>query len=132
MGTRHLYQGRYKSFLVSKDSYFLQLCHYVERNPVRANLIKKAQDWHWSSAWRRTQGTTEQQALLSSWPVDKPSDYETRLNTKNKNDDEQLAHIRDSLRRGRPYGDESWVAGMVYTFDLSSTILNHGRPRKGT
>jgi len=130
-GYGHLYQGRYKSFLVSKDSYFLQLCRYVERNPVRANLVKKAQDWHWSSAWRRTHGTKEQQMLLSKWPVDKPRDYEPWLNTKDK-DDEQLTNIRKSLQRGRPLGSESWVARMVDRFDLGSTVRNHGRPKKGT
>lgn len=131
-GYGHLYQGRYKSFLVAKDSYFLQLCRYVEQNPLRAKLVKKAHDWQWSSAWRRTYGTKEQQTLLSSWPVEKPHDYDVWLNTKDKDDDEQLTSIRESLRRGRPFGEESWVTRMVDKFDLGSTVRRHGRPRKGT
>ncbi len=35
-GAGHLYQGRYKSFPVAEDDYFLMLCRYVEANPVRA------------------------------------------------------------------------------------------------
>jgi putative transposase len=131
-GYGHLYQGRYKSFLVAKDSYFLHLCRYVEQNPLRAKLVKKAEDWKWSSAWRRIYGTKEQQALLSSWPIDKPHDYKKWLNTKDKDDDEQLTRIRESIRRGRPYGEESWVARMIDIFDLESTMRNHGRPKKGT
>ncbi len=45
IGTGHLYQGRYKSFLVQKDNYFLQLCHYIESNALRAKLVQRAEDW---------------------------------------------------------------------------------------
>ncbi|MBU3942870.1 transposase, partial [Patescibacteria group bacterium] len=53
IGSGHLYQGRYKSFLVQEDDYLLQLFKYVERNPLRAKLVNKAEDWKWSSLWRR-------------------------------------------------------------------------------
>ena len=69
--------------------------------------------------------------MLSSWPVEKSRDYEIWLN-KQDEDDEQLTNIRESLRKGRPYGNESWVMRMVDRFDLGSTVRNHGRPRKGT
>src|SRR3989344_1043301 len=49
IGSGHLYQGRYKSFLVQTNEYFLQLCRYVERNPLRAKLVTKAEQWRWSS-----------------------------------------------------------------------------------
>jgi putative transposase len=39
IGGGHVYQGRYKSFLVDRDAYFLQACRYVERNPLRAGLV---------------------------------------------------------------------------------------------
>ena len=54
-GTGHLYQGRYKSFPVQSDEHFLTVCRYVERNPRRANLVRKAENWRWSSLWRRVQ-----------------------------------------------------------------------------
>ncbi len=38
-GTGHLYQGRFKSFPVQADEHFLTVCRYVERNPVRADLV---------------------------------------------------------------------------------------------
>ena len=43
-GYGHIYQGRYKSFIVQKDNYFLQLCRYIESNALRAGLTRKAQD----------------------------------------------------------------------------------------
>ena len=48
-GTGHLYQGRFKSFPVQEDDHYFTVCRYVERNPLRANLVKRAEDWQWSS-----------------------------------------------------------------------------------
>jgi putative transposase len=45
----HLFQGRFKAILVDRDSYLLALCRYVERNPVAAKLVKRAEQWPWSS-----------------------------------------------------------------------------------
>jgi REP element-mobilizing transposase RayT len=52
-GTGHLYQGRFKSFPIQSDNHLLTVMRYVERNPVRANLIELAEEWKWSSAYRR-------------------------------------------------------------------------------
>jgi REP element-mobilizing transposase RayT len=45
----HVFQGRYKSILVEKDSYLLELARYIVLNPVRANLVSNASEWKWSS-----------------------------------------------------------------------------------
>ncbi len=45
----HLFQGRFKAILVDRDAYLLEVCRYVELNPVRAKLVRKAADWAWSS-----------------------------------------------------------------------------------
>ncbi len=44
----HLFQGRYKALLVDADNYLLQLVRYVHLNPVRAALVKAAEDYPWS------------------------------------------------------------------------------------
>lgn len=64
VGYGHLYQGRYKSFLIQKDEHFLCAVNYVERNALRAGLVKKAEDWKWSSLWKREYGTQEQKNYL--------------------------------------------------------------------
>lgn len=51
----HLFQGRYKSILVDKGSYLLELCRYIVLNPVRAGAVEHEQDWSWSS-YRATVG----------------------------------------------------------------------------
>ena len=52
-GTGPVYQGRFKSFPVQADEHFLTVCRYVERNPLRAKLVKSAQAWPWCSLAKR-------------------------------------------------------------------------------
>jgi REP element-mobilizing transposase RayT len=51
----HVFQGRYKTILVDRDSYLLELCRYVVLNPVRAGLVQAPGDYPWSS-YRATAG----------------------------------------------------------------------------
>ena len=51
----HVFQGRYKAILIHKDSYLLELARYVVLNPVRAQMVRAAKDWPWSS-YRATCG----------------------------------------------------------------------------
>jgi REP element-mobilizing transposase RayT len=45
----HLFQGRFKAIVVDRDAYFLEVCRYVDLNPVRAKMVKHPKDWPWSS-----------------------------------------------------------------------------------
>ena len=45
----HLFQGRYKAFLVQKERYMLALVRYIHENPLRAGIVTRAQDYAWSS-----------------------------------------------------------------------------------
>jgi putative transposase len=45
----HLFQGRFKSFLIAEDSYLYRLLLYLHRNPLRAKLVKRLADYPWSS-----------------------------------------------------------------------------------
>lgn len=51
----HVFQGRFKSIVVDKDSYLLELSRYVVLNPVRAGMVEHAGGWPWSS-YRATAG----------------------------------------------------------------------------
>src|SRR5205814_5340131 len=69
----HLYQGRFKDFLVQEDGHFLTLMRYVESNPLRAKMVKRAQDWPWSSLGRGA-GSGGLKMELEDWPVARPED----------------------------------------------------------
>jgi REP element-mobilizing transposase RayT len=45
----HLFQGRFKAILVDRDAYLLEVCRYVDLNPVRAHMVPHPADWPWSS-----------------------------------------------------------------------------------
>lgn len=128
IGYGHLYQGRYKSFIVSNDSYLLTLIKYVERNPVRAKMTNRCENWRWGSAWRRIRGTSAQQRLISDSPTPFPNDYLSWINTPDKHDD--VVSLRTSVNKGVPYGKDSWVEKIVKKYKLETTLRTVGRPRK--
>ena len=130
IGSGHLYQGRYKSFPIQTNSYLLQLFRYVERNALRARLVKKAEDWRWSSLNRREKGSIEQKKLLSKWPIDMPGDYIKLVNEPQTNT--EVESLRYSVNKGKPYGNDGWVRGMIDKFNLGATLRNPGRPNKGS
>jgi len=127
-GEGHLYQGRYKSFICQNDIHFIRLVNYVEQNALKANLVEKAENWKWSSVWRREKGNNEQMKLLSNWPVAMPEDYLLRLNEIQLKSDEE--GIETSIIKSNPYGDDFWTDINVKRFRLEQTLRKTGRPKK--
>ncbi len=128
IGSGHLYQGRFKSFPVESDQDFIQFCQYVERNALRASRVEKAEDWNWSSLWRRLYGTEEQKQLLDSWPMLEEDDYLKLINQPES--EITLESIRESMIRGKPFGSSNWVSSIADKLGLNSTLRSRGRPRK--
>ncbi len=127
VGEGHLYQGRYKSFLCEEDVHFLTLMRYVERNAKKANLVRQAENWKWSSVWRRTSGTPQQQKLLSPWPVPEPRQYLQYLNTPQTQLEEDA--IERSISKNIPFGADSWRDAMIEKYELGQTVRGVGRPK---
>jgi putative transposase len=127
VGTGHVYQSRYKSFPIERDEYFYQVVRYVERNALRANLVAKAEEWRWSSLWRRVHGSSEDRVILSSWPLPEPGGWVGLVNRAQT--EREVEAIRHSIRRGQPYGSESWVKRTARALGLESTLRPRGRPR---
>jgi putative transposase len=125
-GGGHLYQGRFKSFPVAEDDYFLALCRYVEANALRAGLVERAEEWQWSGLWQRAHGAGE--LRLSPWPVERSRNWVARVNRGLS--DEQLEGIRTCVQRGRPLGSEAWVRRTARRLGLEFTLRGPGRPRK--
>ena len=47
--TGHVWQGRFKAFPIQEDEHLLVVLRYIERNPLRAGLVERAERWPWSS-----------------------------------------------------------------------------------
>ncbi len=127
-GMGHVYQGRFKSFPIAADDHLLAVLRYVERNPLRAGLVSRAQAWRWGSLYRRTRGTADQQALLTESPVPRGRLWLKHVNQAQT--DAELADIRRSVNRGQPFGTEAWRTKIARKLGLEHTFRPRGRPRK--
>ncbi|UGQ47366.1 REP-associated tyrosine transposase [Massilia endophytica] len=47
--TGHVMQGRFHAVLIEREAHLLELARYIALNPVRAELVKEAEQWRWSS-----------------------------------------------------------------------------------
>jgi putative transposase len=128
VGYGHLYQGRYKSFPVEHDEHFYQVVHYVERNALRAGLVRRAEAWRWSSLWRRRKN--QDVSLLSDWPLPEPRSWLQYVNQPQT--EAELAALRRSVQRGCPFGGERWIRRTAQTLGLESTLRPRGRPKQNS
>ena len=129
VGTGHLYQGRFKAFPVQEDDHFYTVLRYVERKPLRAGLVKRTEEWRWSSLNHRLTGS-EPKDRLSAWPVSLPRDWVAYVNKLQTKAEEQA--VRQSVNRGTPLGDEEWQKQTIQNLGLESTLRLPGRPRKNS
>ncbi len=103
-GQGAVYQGRFKAIPICADGHFLWVCRYIERNPLRAGLVQRAEDWRWSSLARRHEG--REISLLSEWPLDAPVDWIAYVNQPQTQSEEDA--VRKSMMRGEPLGNDAW------------------------
>jgi putative transposase len=122
----HIWQGRFKAFPAQDDSHLLSVLRYIERNPLRAHLVARAEDWQWSSL--RWWGDCRKPKYLHEGPVQHPKDWLSWVNTPQT--EEELTAIRNCIARGRPLGNEEWVKRTAKELRLESSIRPRGRPSK--
>lgn len=120
-GRGHFYQGRFKSFIIQEDLYFLKVCRYVERNASRACLVYAAEDWRWSSLSKLNS------VQISKWPVDKPKNYLEFVNKSVAYT--ELESIRKSIVKSRPYGEIGWVKLVAKINNIEQSLRKVGRKR---
>ena len=125
-GTGHIYQGRFKSFPVQDEEHFLTVCRYVERNAVRGNLVKRAEDWRWGSLWFWNHNSADLQ--LSPWPIRRSAGWIDHVNAPQT--DAELAALRRCVNRGSPFGEENWSNQIVKQLGLEKTLTPRGRPKR--
>jgi putative transposase len=127
-GSGHLYQGRFKSFPVQEDDHLLTVLRYVERNPLRASLVGRAEQWRWGSLWRREHGGAEACRLLADGPLPRPAGWADWVNEAHTA--AELEALRRCVVRGCPYGSEPWVQRTAAAYGLGPTLRPRGRPPK--
>jgi putative transposase len=76
-GLGHVYQDRYKDKPVGDCVHYATLIRYIERNPLEAGLVERAEDWQWSSLRERMRGEGD---LIEPGPWRLPDDWLSLVN----------------------------------------------------
>ncbi|MDO8588801.1 MAG: transposase [Armatimonadota bacterium] len=123
----HLWQGRYFSTALDEPHLWAAV-RYVERNPVRAGMVKRAEDYPWSSAAshlgkrpdKLIRSNTEWGGIVEDWQeaLAEPED------------DETMQMIRTRTHCGFPCGDEHFVSKLSEAVGRSLVLRPRGRPRR--
>ena len=121
----HLWQGRYKCFPVQNNQYLEVVMRYIERNPLRAKLVRKAEKWKWNSLYFRH---INQTGFLSNPPIKIEEDWLEWVQMAIT--EEELHKIRNSVNRCTPFGSQIWIKRKVKEMGLESTLNRIGRPKK--
>ncbi len=121
VGRGAVYQGRFKSIAVQSSEHLLTVWRYIERNPLRAKLVVRAEMWAWSSLSRER--PESDRPVLGPAPIGRPQNWIEHVNATQA--EGEVGKIRRSLGAGAPYGDIGWRVG---TAGLSSW-RPRGRPR---
>src|SRR5262249_32228135 len=106
--------------------HLLRVCRYVERNPLRAGLVRQVQTWGWGRLWHRVHGRGERLvaagagAVAATWGG----------GVKGVESEAELAALRRSVLRGTPYGEAAWQQRTAARLGLEATLRGRGRPRK--
>lgn len=122
----HIWQDRFKSFIIQNDEHLITVLQYVEGNPVRAGLVPSARDWPWSSHLERLGNNHGK--ILDNLPFKLPSDWtryiDEPLSTR------ELKKLRKSTNRQAPYGSDEWQKKISQQLGIAHTLRPRGRPRK--
>ncbi len=115
----HVFEGRFKALHVDRDAYLIEVCRYVDLNPVRAGLVASPEQWAWSS-FRAHAGYTPSPSWLATAelhgtltgpvPQDGVQTSAAQLRYADWVDAGRGVQLwRESLRDGLYLGDEAFV-----------------------
>jgi putative transposase len=126
VGDGHVYQGRYKSFVIQDDGHLATVCRYVERNPVRAGMTRSCRDWTWSSAGQDDL-PPELRVALTEFTGPRGKNWIDWVDRPQTAAEEQA--VQDCIKKNRPFGSEKWLETTKRTLGWREP-LRRGRPRK--
>ena len=132
--TGTLWEGRFRSSLVSTDDYLLTCCRYIELNPVRSRMVAHPRDYRWSSYRFHGEGTRD--ALLDEDPcylglgdtaLQRQQGY--RQFVEAGDTEHELEFIRTNIQRGGVTADQSFIHDLALRLSRQLELRPRGRPR---
>ncbi len=128
--TGHLWQGRFVSSALDEE-YLLAAIRYVERNPIRAGMVRRAEGYRWSSAAAHC-GLRPDPVLTDApaWRTyfDRVGDWSTWL--AEQDEPELLDLLRRNMDKGLPCGSEAFIRRLERMTGRDLRYRPRGRPRK--
>jgi len=105
---------------------------YVDRNPVRAGLVKRAWEYLWSSAAAHVgEAGTDGLLDMAAWrKMSEQMDYRAMLSR--VEDEAEIRQLRRSTHTGRPLGSDAFLARLEHALGKRLRPLTVGRPKKRT
>ncbi len=123
----HIWQGRYKAFPIQEDEHLLIVLRYIERNALRAGLVRRAEQWSWASAGHWIDAANRP-SFLAAGPVKRPRNWLEWVHAAMT--PAELEALRRCVNRGSPFGDAGWSEKTAKRLGLESTLRPRGRPPK--
>ena len=135
--TGTLWEGRYKANIVEEENYLLSCHRYIELNPVRAGMVKRPEDYPWSSYGCNALSTND--SLLSPHKLYLQLGVNDELRTaayrslfQTSFDPGMLDEVRTCLQSGTPLGNERFKAQIEQVLKVRVGQAKRGRPSKKT
>jgi putative transposase len=125
--TGHFWQGRYGAVAMDED-HLAAAYRYVNLNPVRARLVKRAEDWAWSSA-RALLGIADDGLTCLAPSRDRFPRFADLLDV--EEDPEATARLRKGESVGRPVGSDAFLSALEAQTRRSLHALKRGPKPKG-
>lgn len=122
----HLWQGRFFSCILDERHLYAGM-RYVENNPVRARIVKRAENYRWSSAPGHVRGTPD--PVLSGDCSITKSIKNWSAYLREKEEASLIEEIRQNTKTGRPCGDDVFMRRLEKLLDRRLSALPRGRPR---
>ena len=126
--TGRLWESRYHSCIIDGDKYLWTVSRYIEKNPVRARMVKNPEDYPYSSA--KSHITGEANTLLKEPLFDEREMSEYKLLMKSKEREDELEEIRIKTCLGKPLGGDDFIAELSEKVGRSLIFRPKGRPIK--
>lgn len=127
--TGRLWESRFHSTPVHKDSYLWAVCRYIEKNPVRAKIVKRPVDYRWSSARANTSDTYQDGIVDPIWKDYLNLDEYVKFLDKDE-DDKQIGEIRRATYSGMPVGPDIFIKNISEQLGIVLEKNPRGRPKK--
>jgi len=132
-----LWEGRYKSSIVSSKEYLLSCSRYIELNPVRAGMVEDPSAYTWSSFAKKAKGTPDPvvdydrvYTALGDKAAERQKVYEEYVSQTIP--EEELKLIRDSIQRNQVTGGKRFREQLEKKLKIRLSDRGPGRPKKST